>query len=427
MRDLFFQLIDDAISEIARREPDYLQRFPPAFSDLQARAREYQSNSLLRDLSVTEIANSLEAGVDYVAEQCGDVRLDDPDFDPTAGLLLDSIVDALAAQRQSLCLRPNVQLPRPLAGILHEDYQERRTSVGRRYFIRKSGERPLLLISACGIPLAIWSSFLGDAAHDFKIVAIESRTADILAGGMPNYAELTDDTTDIVAALDCERIDKADAVGWCNGCRIAIDLASRCPGRLRSLALLSPTLRGVAGIAPQPSPFEDTMTEIFDTIAQQPELAAYFAKTFVEQPQTVDWNLVGHDPVRRAAVLFGLPAKEHSKALLAPMLDPDFLINYGRRAAVDERYPIKDALLQLDIPILLLTGDHDTITNSGLSCAALKLWGPRGVHAKLKGGGHYLQDLQYPYFLAILNEFYAGREPASSARIAIELIGRDTE
>jgi pimeloyl-ACP methyl ester carboxylesterase len=415
---LFNQLIDDALGEIARREPSYFERFSLTFPTPAARVEIYRNQPAFQAFSPAEIASGIEAGLEYVAEQGVDVRTGDED-DPVALLMLDSIMDAFAADRQALPLRPNTQPPRSLDRILREDHEERRTPEGGRYFIRKTGNRPLVLISACGIPLGIWSNFLGDRSHEFKTIVVESRTADALLGGMKNCVDLSVDSADIIAVLDCEHVGKIDALAWCSGGRIAINIADRYADRLGSLTLLSPTLHGMAGMAPQPSPFEDTMCEIFEALTERPQQAEYFAGTFRDQSQVVNWDIVGGKPSRRAAALFGLAATEHSKAMLTPMLRPDSLVNYGRRVAFDESYAANEALSRLALPVLVLTGDHDTIVNTAFSCAALRTWGPPMVHASVKGGGHYLQDLQYTYFLSILSEFLAARQPRTSARVEV--------
>jgi len=417
---LFFQLIDDALGEIVRRDPPYLERFPLTFPVLAKQAEIYGRHPQFQSFSLTQIESGLQMGLEYIAEQSGDVRTDGEENDPVARLMLDSIMDAFAADQQVLHLRPNDQTPRTLAHILRSDYDERRTSEGIRYFTRRFGERPLVLISACGISPAIWSSFLGDHSHSFKIIIVESRNTELLLGGMQNCVDLTVDGADVAAALDTEQVSEADVLAWCNGARIAIGMVDRYPDRFRSLILLSPALRGMSGVAPQPSAFEEVMSEIFENLTKRPQLAGNFANAFAKQPQAVNWDTVASDPSHRATTLFGLAAKEHSRTLLAPMLRPDSLINLGRRLAFDQTYPTSEALSRLDLPLLLLTGDHDTIVNNAFSCAALTTWGPSVVHAKVTGAGHYLHDLQYPYFISMVSDFLAAQPLAASARVLVE-------
>jgi pimeloyl-ACP methyl ester carboxylesterase len=148
-------------------------------------------------------------------------------------------------------------------------------------------------------------------------------------------------------------------------------------------------------------------------------MARVFAKTLEQQLTTVTSDKI-HDGRQRAAAFLAQPAQQHVSELVTPMLQAEFLINYGRRMLADAAHPIEDALAGVDAPVMLVTGDCDSVVNNDHTRIGLKTWGPAAIHATIKGGGHYLQDLQYPYFRLTLAEFLAGRIPPSSARIQVK-------
>jgi pimeloyl-ACP methyl ester carboxylesterase len=419
VQELFFQLIDQALGEVMRREPSYLARFPLTFPPPALSAEAYHQRPQLQDLRSDEIEDVLKSGVEHIAEAGGCADAESAQRDPVAEMMLDSMMDAFLADRQKIRLSVADEAPRTLTQILRDDYEERHTPGGVRYLSRRYGDRPLVLISACGIPLAIWSTFLGDSRHSFKIIIVQTKNTDLLLGGMQDCRDLTSDGADIVAALDSEGIGEADLLAWCNGARTAVALADRCSGRFRSLTLLSPALRGIEGVTPQPSAFENTMSDMFDMLAQKPKLATYFVDNFGKQSGVVDWDALGDDASRRAGALFGLAAREHSKTLLAPFLQHDSLLNLGRRLASDQTYPTHQALSRLKIPILLITGDHDMVVNSKFAAASLAKWAPAFIHVKVSGAGHYIQDLQYSYFLSIMDDFLSNQPLAASTRLDV--------
>jgi pimeloyl-ACP methyl ester carboxylesterase len=416
---LFFQLIDQALSEIVRRDPSYLLQFSLMFPPAAAKAEAYHRRPQFREFYPNEIEQALRTGIDYIEQEGGRVYVGSEQADPVGQMLLDSMMDAFAADKRAISLSSNGHDGRTMPDILQDMYDERRHSDGSRYLVRRLGDHPLLLISACGIPLAIWSTLLGDNRHNFKIIVVETKNTDLLLGGMRGCQDLVADGVDIVAALDRERIAQADILAWCNGARTAIALANRYSGRFRSLTLLSPALRGLEGITRQPSAFESTMSDMFDMVAEKPKLASYFAENFERQPLAVDWETVGTDVCHRGSVLFGLASREYSRTLLAPFLQADSLANLGRRLILDQRYPTHQALSQLTIPIFLVTGDNDTVVNCAFASAALAKWAPRTIHAKVSAAGHYIHDLQYPYFIAAMSDFVIGRRPAASARVEV--------
>ena len=424
MSGAFSQLIDDAVEEIRRREPAYFTRFPIALPPPAVCVARYLPHPLFQGASPGELEAALTKGVARCRSR--GVRFTDAGGggDPVAGILLDSIMDAFAAEQGRVPLRP---APRPEQEVEHtltEAYDEGQTGDGRRYFVGRQGDRPLLLINALGIPLSMWSKLLADRSHRFRIVVAESRCGEIVRGGMRSDADLMQHAADLADVLDRASIDQVEVLAWCNGGRVAIDLASRCRGRVRSLVLLSTTLRGVQGVAPAASPFEDNLQQLFKSVATDPRLAGSLCKMLGRLAKWPDWDTVAGDPVGRAVALFRLPAKEQATALLTPMSSGEFLLNYGRRTAADEAYPIHEAISALDVPLLVITGDHDGTVSNALILSALRAWGGKAMHASIGGAGHYVNDLQYPYLRWLLERSPELIDhPVSTARVSVAPLG----
>jgi pimeloyl-ACP methyl ester carboxylesterase len=419
MDGLFRSLLDDARSEIHRREPGYVRRFGLRFPSASAQARRYQRHPLFGGYAAPEIETALSDAIAYFHESEGSVCEEDSAGDPVALMLCDSVVDAFAASRGGLHLQPRGSFD---PDTVRDDYEERRASSGVRYFIRRGGERALLLVNALGMPLSLWAALMGDRTIPWRLLIVESASTELPHGGMKRSADLGADAAAIAAALDDAQIDQADLVAWCSGGRIAIDSAARLPDRIRSLVLVSPTLRGAAGAEPNGTAFEDNVDRIFAAACEQPSLAPSFSEAFSQQFEFTAWDELAAYPDRRAATLFGLPARDHAADLVTPMMRPDHLINYGRRVLGDQHYPVHEAIARLQIPVMLLTGDYDNRVNNAFTIAVLQAWKRRFLHVRVKGAGHYLYDLQYHYFRAVLTAFLAGLPPVPSARLEVEQI-----
>jgi len=418
---LFRALLDEALSEVIRREPSYFARFALALPPLGAQARHYARHPLFDGCRDAAIEAALSSGIDVLRERGVRVGEADGEADPVALLLCDSIADAFAASTGRLGLSAGAGLA--AADAVSAACTERWTASSRRYFMggaRSAAGRPLVLINACGMPLSLWSGLIGDTSHPWPLIAAESPCTDPIRGGMRAAVPLSGDSSVIALALDDARVDRADLLAWCNGARIAIEFAGRFPDRVRSLILVSPTLRGAAGATPAGSAFEDDLNRIFVMVDARPHLAKAFADAFRSRFECTAWGKLANHPEQRAATLLGLPARERVSALVAPMVQPDFLVNYGRRVLRDQQYPIHTALRGLKSPVLLVTGDYDDRVNNAFTCAVLRAWGVRFLHAQIKGAGHYLYDLQYQYFRLILSAFLAGRPPPPAARIEMQ-------
>jgi pimeloyl-ACP methyl ester carboxylesterase len=424
MKSVFDQLCDDALSEVTRRDADYLSMFPvrlPAASNLATSSGDRAAGKVPKAPVLERISARAS---EYLAGQ--GVHLDQPsaERDPLGALLLLSAVDAYACETGDLTLAPRAEsVTDPIAW----DYDIRVTAGGRRYLVRRRGTWPLLVVSALGIPLTVWSRLLSDSDHDFKVIVPETRCSDLFCGGMNSDVSLeqhADDFAEVVLDLDVEDI---NILGWCNGGRIAIDLAAKQRQRVRSLILLSTTLRGVKGITAEPSAFEENLQRLFVKILKNNSLAVMMTKTLPFLVARPDWKALNGDASARARALLRRPAREHAGFPLLPMSSPQFFINYARRTALDEAYSIDQSLTSLAetrLPILLITGDYDDIVSNQCTLAALDTWVGAFVHAEIAGAGHFAQDLQYSYFVwALLNFVRIGQVPDAACRVRVRRHG----
>jgi pimeloyl-ACP methyl ester carboxylesterase len=419
----FRELLELARSEISQRKQNYFERFPLRFGALGPHCARYQQLPLFQKYTTEEICEALQTGIAYFVEQGITAEEQTGPVDTVAALMLDSIMDAFAARRRDLPLAPYGESTSPLGDILESDYDRRSTLQGTRYIVGRRGDTPLVLVTACGIPLAVWSKLLADHSHGFRIIVVESRTSDLISGGMRFFSDMDTEVNDIIDVLDSEAISRVVVLAWCSGGRLAIELAARLGERAQRLVLLSVTLRGIQGVASRPNPFEDNMAKIFNNVLNRPSMAGIFAKTFEQQEHLASFSELDGD-LRRASILFGLPAEQHALALLVPMLRADFLCNYARRMTADEAYPVNESLSRLGLPIALITGSSDTVVNNRHTCDGLKRWGPSAINIEIKGGAHYVHDLQYPYFRAAITEFVSGRKLEQAARITVESLKR---
>ena len=377
---MFYDLLSNALSEILSRDVEYFGRFPMRVASLRSQLERYEAMALFRGWLSPRAMEAMTDGLQYLKRQGAVVIETDADNDALGQMMLDSTMDALAAAENRLSLRPCPQLRIPLAEVLSSLYDMHSPRGGPRYFIRRTGTVPLVLVNAVGLPLEIWSRFLGDSTHPFRILVVESRCSDLVRGGMVGDADLSDDSAGIAAALERESLERADVVAWCNGGRVAIDLATRFASRVRSLILLSTTMMGFQGLDMKCSSFEEILNTVFQSVSRRSALASFFAEILRPDP-ALYWRGIADDGVSPAATLYRLPAGEQLHALYAPVSQGDSLIKYGRRAHSDASYPINEALRRLEQPTLLITGDHDDIVNNQLTIAALEKSGRSFVHA----------------------------------------------
>ena len=408
MGPLFSQLVEDSVSEIERREPQYLPRFQLNLLQCQSQKDRYRKHPALNQYGDAALDQAIDTAVEYLRQRGVPLAHSNGGDDATSLVVFDALLDAFAANEHLLPIQPSPKPTNATDRVLENEYDERRTPGGRRYVIRRQGNEPLVIVNALGIPLSIWNKLLGDFSHDFRILTVENRCGDLISGGMHSDVALTQHAEDIAEVLEHEKLDQFHVLGWCNGGRIAIDLVTRSGHNIQTLILLSPTLRGTEGASQPSSHFEDRLDQIFTTIKKNQALAAPLVKMISRFSQPPDWDALAGDSSGRARALFALPSRECAANFLVPMSAPPFLLNYAKRTAADEAYPMADTLQKLaatGIPVLLITGNEDGMVSNAATCTALRNAGVPFTHAAISGTGHYAQDLQYPYFLWLLKSF----------------------
>lgn len=421
MNNSFQALLDGTVDEIVRREPEYFKRFAVSIAPPARVAQELINDHVILDHPVNEIEQAFSEGLSYFTSRGIRLEQENGQRDPVGDVLLRSIADAFSVAHGQLPLVPSAQLP-AFSDVMQQEYEQRQTADGIRYFVRRRGTRPLLLITATGIPLGIWSRLLADEQHDFRVMAVEARCSNLLTGGIQQFTDLAADAADIAKVLEAESLRDVNLVGWCNGGRLAIEMASRCASQIRSLVLVGPALGGFKGVPRTPSRFEASMKKVFSVLAQKPRLAAIYVKSLQEQPP--DWaSLV--DPQARASALFGMQPRDQAAALQSPMAEAESLLNYGRRLTADGDHPIEEAFSRIEQPVMLITGSDDGQVSNEFTLAVLRsrTWKTPVAHADILGAGHYPHYLQYPYFRLLLQSFLVDEHtPAPMARVRVQMI-----
>jgi pimeloyl-ACP methyl ester carboxylesterase len=426
MNPKFYQLLDRALAEVCRREPAYASCFPINPPDTTKMVFAYHQHPLFSKFCLETLEQALIEGLAYLLKSWTKVEQPDTGDDPLTRFLCDSVMDAFCADQGLLPLQPNHDSSGEIEEVFAQEYTRRHTRAGLCYYVRNKGTAPLLLINATGAPAVIWQSFLGDSTHDYKIIVPWRRGSDLFRGGLQQHVDIKTEAADLGSILESELLEQTAVLAWCNGARVAIDLANSRARQVSALVLIGPMLKGIQGVAPSPSGFERDLQPLLDAVTKEASLAPYLSKTIAQQQQSPDWSRLAKAPISRAGALFGLPAKDHAWATTVSLTEPRSFTNIARRVASDENYPMNQALAKLTPRTMVIQGSHDQIVSNRLvSCAMKQICTNSIVSVLLSGGGHYIHDLQYHYFRLLLTEFLGNhRPPPSTARFLVEELSR---
>jgi pimeloyl-ACP methyl ester carboxylesterase len=424
MNSIFYKLLDNTLAEVCRREPAYTSFFPINVS-YEGMVSAYAQHPLCNQLPAGAVEQSLAEGLTYVAKEWARAKEASTATDPIAQFLCDSIIDAFCADQGLVALQPHTGTKQSMADVLTQQFSKRQTPQGVSYYVRNGGVRPLLVINATGAPIAVWNQFFADTTHDFKIILPQRRGSHLFRGGLQQHVDIKTDSADLSSILDAESFEQADILAWCNGGRVAIDLANSRVHQISSMVLLAPMLKGIQGMAASPSNFERDLQPLLDVVSKEASMAPFVAGIIAKQPASPDWKRWLNAPTSRAHALFAMPAKDHFDAMTAMLTDPQSFINIARRVASDESYPMNQALGNLKTRTMVIQGSDDNIVSNDLVSSAMKQMCHTSIsHVVLRGGGHYIHDLQYHYLRWLLTQFLEKHQiPQVTARIQVQALG----
>lgn len=310
------------------------------------------------EIETTKITNVMEAGRPGVLRRI----VAAPGTVAPVGALLavladssvpDAEIDAFIAERRSE-LQAEAGVAVPQARMVEAN--------GRRINVLAMGDGdaiPMVLIHGFGGDLNTWLFNQEALAVDRPVYAIDlpahgGSDPDVGAGDLAALADAVE------AALDALGADPVHVAGHSLGGAVALALAERRPGRVRSLPLIAP-----AGLGPAVG---ENYIEAFLAADGRREVKDVLGKLFAD-PNAVSRDMI--NGVQRFKRLDGVP---DALRRLADQLFPE-----GRQTA-----DLRPVLAGLNIPVLIIQGERDRI----MPAVAAGEFGPHVRLETIPDAGH---------------------------------------
>ncbi|HEY6234890.1 MAG TPA: alpha/beta hydrolase [Candidatus Elarobacter sp.] len=418
----FHAVIDEALREIAGRDEDFLTRFPIALPDPKSAARKNAASLASWGWPADEMERVLERGNAYLRSRYKTIGSREETF--FADWTGAALIDAYGAAGGAIPLKVIAEPRQPVRDVLETEYDVRSTAGGARYYARKKGSFPVVLINATGLPIESWRRLLCDDSHDYKLIVPVRSHGDIFAGGVEREVSCEEEAREIVSVVEDASSGGVHVLAWCNGARLAVELATLLADRADSLTLLAPMFKGIDGVGRSLTRYERDLQTIFDIVMKDPTTAPVFAKKIAAVAVRFDWSKVSEDDAEQLDEIFWLPNFRNVELLNVPLMSGNSLVNVARRVATDETHPTVRRLSELRVPVMVVLGTHDNVVSNENTLNVLRAAGARCANVAIVGAGHDLHDLQYHYLRYVLAYFVDRRQPpAASARVRV--LGRD--
>jgi pimeloyl-ACP methyl ester carboxylesterase len=248
--------------------------------------------------------------------------------------------------------------------------------------IAMSGEgAPIILLHGWSLDHRMWTPQLAGLAQDFFCVAPDRRGH----GRATAPPDIAQEAEDVIAIADFLGFDRFAVIGLSRGAVVALDVARKFGSRLTGLV--------VSG-APLPALVE--REEVID-------LDRFHALAAVGDLATLRAEWARHP-------LMQTHSSEASALMTKILADYD-----GRDLLVPSNAPglPREALTGLAMPVLAMTGEHDTPWRKACA-AALAATAPHARFALLPDAGHLANADNPAAFNALIRDFLRPRSPATT-------------
>lgn len=317
-----------------------------------------------------------------------------------ASVVLDGIADALLAEDIGLGLAAPGEMSEAAFEAMVADRFEHQVSNGVELLVGRQSGRPLVIISALGVPLRVWSRLLADGCG-WQVIVPKLATGPLFEGGMHSAASAAEHAEAIAGGLRGLSLEQPPwLLGWCNGGRVALEAARQMV--TGGVILLCPTFREspVDESASPGSPYEDKLEKLFALVRGNAKVAGSVAMMIGKMAAPTAWGAM--DAPAYFASLPGAPRYGQGEDLSVPMVSASALINFVARTAADECLSRSTDLGDLKVAVYLIQGDADPVVSNVHARHWLERRLPNVQTYHISGAGHVPQDLQYSYLSWLL-------------------------
>src|SRR5215831_8588635 len=207
------------------------------------------------------------------------------------------------------------------------------------YWTVGSAGPAIVCVNAHGHDLLVFSSLVELLARRHRVIAWKPRGT--FEDRRPAHT-LFDQVRDLERIVKREGLAECSLVTWCAGAKVAIEFARR-NALARSLVLTSGTFTRVPGLERLETPFEKTMEELCRTVVKKPMLASMMMNAMR--------SLLGVSAGQEESALSSLVAE--------PFQSPATTLRYAAQCVDYLAHDISPALIELEIPALVVSGQND--------------------------------------------------------------------
>lgn len=256
------------------------------------------------------------------------------------------------------------------------------------YYVGGQGSQVLMIINAYGQSLYFWNNMARFLLDDYRVVAWEMRGTSCVAGGMNEAFEISRHIEDALTIIREENIQSLDIVGWCTGPKLAMEVYRHAPDKVRTLTFITPSFKNFPGMSHMDTPYEKNMEPVCRRSLDNPAVATT-ARRALSAVLSGKKSAAAEEMGTRVETILELMNESLRTLVVAPFVNDASLLSYAKQLLNFWDYDISALLPDIQIPVLLVTGEKDEIASPVLARHVISGI-PNARCAQLTGGNHYL-------------------------------------
>lgn len=292
---------------------------------------------------------------------------------------------------------------------LHEASLELPDKQVLHYYTGGSGERTLVLINAYGQSLGYWSKLLANLMAHHRVIIWLARGCEGQTIGAEQSSPVAVHVEDLATLLTSERVEQCDLLGWCTGPKLILEYYARHPDKVATMIFLTAAFKNFDNRRDLETSYETDLEPLFTMVNRMPHLAGPLKDTLkgvllAQKTDAVSVSLGNGNSEKRAWELLSTVSVDLRSLVIEPFATETSVRNYAKQVIDFWEHDISLLLPQVQVPVLIISGECDKIASPKMSAAVADLI-PRAKLLEVRGGSHYLHYEKHELISEIINDF----------------------
>lgn len=256
------------------------------------------------------------------------------------------------------------------------------------------GAKTVILANGLGGPYLAWRALIDYLSDRYRFITWDYRgmyESGRPVPDVPSAYGIDRHVRDLEAILAVEGVERGSLIGWSMGVQVVLEAFRRLPRFAENLVLMNGTYRRpLETLGPVPG-LGRLLPSLLDLATRVHALATQVTRRATSQPEALTW-------LKRVGLLGKTLDEEAFAELVQPFGQLD-MAGFFKNLRALGLHDAEDVLALIDVPTLLITGDHDAFTPRALAQSMARRIAAAEILV-VRGGTHYTA-VEFPELVSL--------------------------